>query len=216
MIEVLAQYAIPAVEGLHDLGGLGVPLFGVAFIIATLACFPASALTAVAGFLYGPVWGMVLISPLGVLSAGMAFGLTRHIGRPWVHQRVAKRPMLNAIDNAVAVQGFRLVFLLRLSSIVPFAPLSYSLGASQINARVFLFASWLGLMPGTFLYVYLGSLVADLTQLMTGQSSLDLSSYWLSGLGLSAVMIALCAVARYTRQMIHESSDKEVSCEQAL
>jgi len=216
MIEVLVQHAIPAIEGLHDLGGLGVALLGVVFIIATLACFPASALTAVAGFLYGPVWGMVLISPLGLLSAGTAFALARHIARPWVHQRVTKRPMLNAIDKAVAVQGFRVVFLLRLSSIVPFAPLSYSLGASQINARVFLSASLLGLMPGTFLYVYLGSLVPDLAQLMTGQSSLNLNSYWMSGLGLSAVMIALWAVARYARQMIHQSSDKEPSYEQAV
>lgn len=216
MIEFLSHEAMPVIESMRELGGWGVVLFGLVFLLATLTFFPASVLTVVAGFLYGPLWGMVLVSPLGLLSAGIAFSIARHIARPWVYRWMENRPRLTAVDRAVAGQGFRVVFLLRLSSIAPFAPLSYTLGASRINGRDFLVASWVGLMPGTFLYVYLGSLVPDLAQLFTGSLPVSQHSHWMTAVGLVATIIALWTITRFARQAIHQTTDKELNNEQAV
>lgn len=58
-----------------------------------------------------------------------------------------------------------MVFLLRLVSILPFVPLSYLLGMSRISTRQYLLATWAGLLPGTVLYVFIGSLVSEVSQL---------------------------------------------------
>jgi uncharacterized membrane protein YdjX (TVP38/TMEM64 family) len=154
----------------REAGWLGAGVFALVFIVATLAFVPASPLTTIAGFLYGPVWGTLLVSPVGVVAAALAFGFGRSVARPWVRRRLQHHPRLAAIDSAVGHRGFRIVFLLRLASIVPFAPLSYVLGASRIAGRDFGLASWLGLLPGTFLYVYLGSLVSSVGQILRGET----------------------------------------------
>lgn len=109
------------------------------------------------------------MSPISLLSALLAFVIARYLTRPWVLSRLGRRPHFAAVDQAVGQKGFRIALSLRLASIVPFAPLNCALGASRIGARDFLLASWLGVLPGTFLSVYLGSSVADIAQLLRGQ-----------------------------------------------
>ncbi|WP_413498507.1 TVP38/TMEM64 family protein [Buttiauxella gaviniae] len=72
---------------------------------------------------------------------------------------------MQAINTVISDDGFRVVFLLRLVSILPFVPLSYLLGMSRISTRQYLLATWAGLLPGTVLYVFIGSLVSEVSQL---------------------------------------------------
>ena len=52
--------------------------------------------------------------------------------------------------------------LLRLSPVVPFNVLNYAFGLTRVSLRDYVVASWIGMMPGTLLYVYLGSIAGDL------------------------------------------------------
>jgi uncharacterized membrane protein YdjX (TVP38/TMEM64 family) len=72
-------------------------------------------------------------------------------------------------DAAVGAQGFRVVLLLRLSPLFPFNLLNYALGLTRVRLRDFVLASLPGMLPGTLLYVYLGSLVTSVSQLTSGQ-----------------------------------------------
>lgn len=72
---------------------------------------------------------------------------------------------MQAINTVISDDGFRVVFLLRLVSILPFVPLSYLLGMNRISTRQYLLATWAGLLPGTVLYVFIGSLVSGVSQL---------------------------------------------------
>ncbi|WP_211249645.1 TVP38/TMEM64 family protein [Microvirgula aerodenitrificans] len=177
-------------------------LYAMVFVLATLAFLPASPLTAIAGYLYGPLWGTLLISPVGVLSAVLAFGIGRRAARPRVQRRLAHHPRLAAADRAVERGGFRVVFLLRLASIVPFAPLSYVLGASKMPARDFSLASWLGLLPGTFLYAYLGSLASDVTDILSAQAASGDGVRMLTWLGMGAVALVIVVLARSARAVV--------------
>lgn len=103
------------------------------------------------------------------------------------------------------VRRFSNCFLLRLASIVPFAPLSYGLGTSRIARRDFLLATWIGLLPGTFLYAYLGSLAADVAQIISGEITTNRSTQMMTWTGLVVALIALLTVARYARKAINQA-----------
>jgi len=182
------------------------------FVLATLALVPASLLTALAGFFFGPLWGTLLISPIGVLSATLAFFAGRTIARPWVRRRLERQPRLAAIDAAVAQHGFRIIFFLRLASFIPFAPLSYVLGSSRVCGRDFVLASWLGLLPGTVLYTYLGSLASSAGQIFNdGHTKTEGARqvFYLGGLVL--ISITLMVIAKIAHRALKTIISKEAS-----
>ena len=75
---------------------------------------------------------------------------------------IAAYPRFEVIDRAVGKEGFRIVLLVRLSPFFPSNALNYALGLTDIRLGHYLLASWIGLLPVTFLYVYLGSALKDL------------------------------------------------------
>jgi len=202
----LDQWSFLLIDWVRSAGALGVAGFAVAYVVATIAMLPGAALTLVAGFVYGPVWGTLLISPVSVIAAALAFLLGRSVARPWVAARVAARPEFEAIDAAIAAQGFRIVFLLRLSPLFPYNLLNYGLALTGISFWSYVAASAIGMLPGTFLYVYLGSLVPHAAQLVRGrpEASGPLGNvlYWA---GLVATLAATMMITRAARKALRVS-----------
>jgi uncharacterized membrane protein YdjX (TVP38/TMEM64 family) len=89
------------------------------------------------------------------------------------------------------------VFLLRDASVVPFAPLNCVLGAGRVRGRDFFIGSWLGLLPGTFMYVCLGSLVPRVSEILSGNfastSGCGRGLYWF---GFAAMLLIVARIAR--------------------
>lgn len=142
----------------RDSGNTGVVLFFAAYVVSTVALLPGSLLTLAAGFAYGPVWGLAIASPASVTGATCAFLLGRTLLRDWAASQAARSPRARAIDAAVAREGGKLVLLLRLSPLIPFNLLNYVLSLSRVSLGTYVVASFVGMLPGTALYVYLGSL----------------------------------------------------------
>ena len=160
---------LPAlVTWVRDLGALGVLAYAVVYILATVLMMPGSILTLAAGFMYGPVWGFLAVSPISVLAATISFLLGRTVAREAILRRVEANPRFAAIDAALGREGFELVALLRLSPAFPFALSNYLFGLTGVRTSHYVLGSWVGMLPGTFMYVYFGSLVGDVTQLAGG------------------------------------------------
>ncbi len=153
-IMVILEHALKIMESLGPFGPL---VFVPLFILATTLFFPGALLVLAAGALFGVPLGFALVSVSCVLSAGMVFLAGRHLSRGWILKKVASHKKIKALDDAVAEKGWRMVFLLRLTSVLPFPLLNYALGLSKIRFKEYILASWIGMMPGTLLYVYLGS-----------------------------------------------------------
>jgi rSAM/selenodomain-associated transferase 2 len=191
------------IEWLRAAGPLGALIFATAYIFATVLMLPASLLTLAAGFLYGPLWGTLLVSPVSVSAATCAFLVGRFLARDAVARRLESVPRFSVIDRAIGDRGLKIVLLLRLSPLVPFSLLNYSLGLTRVRGRDFLIGSALGMLPGTVLYVYLGSLVAGAGDLLSGAAASDepwaRALYWL---GLAATLAATVILSRVARSAL--------------
>jgi uncharacterized membrane protein YdjX (TVP38/TMEM64 family) len=118
---------------------------------------PAAALGVGAGAIYG-VWLGFLIAAIGTLGgATLAFFLARSVFRPLVHRFMSGRPLLIRMDQLVTRDGWKTVFLLRMSPVLPFAATSYGFGLTSIGFRSYLFGT-LGALPSLLGYVVLGVL----------------------------------------------------------
>jgi uncharacterized membrane protein YdjX (TVP38/TMEM64 family) len=191
------------VERIRDTGLRGAGLFVVLYVVATVLVMPASVLTLGAGFAYGPVYGSLLVVVASNLGALAAFLLGRTALRERVSHRLESQPRFSAVDAAVADQGFKVVLLLRLSPLFPFNLLNYALGLTRVRPRDYVLASLLGMLPGTVLYVYLGSLVTSVAQLSRGQRpEAGLSGQLLFWGGLAATVLVTVYVTRLARRAL--------------
>ena len=159
---------------------------------------PGSALGLGAGALFGVVRGSLLVSLGSTLGATCAFLLGRYLARGWVAKKIEGRASFAAIDRAVADEGWKIVFLTRLSPVFPFTLLNYAFGLTRVSLRDYVLASWIGMMPGTVMYVYLGSLaragVADRQRTP--------AEWVLYGFGLLATVAVTVIVTRIARRAL--------------
>jgi len=203
----IARYIEKPAEWIRDAGALGVVVYGLAYVLLTVLLIPGSVVTLLAGYAYGVVKGTMIVSPASVAAATAAFVLGRTVARRWVAARVEKNPRFAAIDRAVGRSGFKIVALLRLSPVFPFTLLNYALGLTRVRLRDYVLASFLGMLPGTVMYVYLGSLVTSAAALAGGSREKTPAEFALYGLGLLATIGVTVYVTRLARRALRDAVD---------
>ena len=147
-----------ALDGIARLGPWAAVLFIAIYVVATVLLIPGSVLTLGAGAVFGVVWGSIYVSIGSTLGATCAFLVGRHLARNAVARGIEGNQRFAAIDQAVAVEGWKIVGLTRLSPIFPFTLLNYAFGLTRVRLWHYVLASWMGMLPGTILYVYIGSI----------------------------------------------------------
>lgn len=160
-LQLLLQRALLWVK---NLGCVGVITFVVIYNLAAVFLIPGALLTLGGGALYGVFWGSVYVVVAATLGAIIAFLVGRYYARSWVNRQLQRHPKFQAIDKAVAREGLKIVFLTRLSPIFPFNLLNYAFGVTCVSLKDYFIGS-LGMIPGTVMYVYLGSLAGDIMAL---------------------------------------------------
>ena len=202
-------YLRDVLEWVRDRGTAGVLIFGAVYITATVFFIPGSILTLGAGFIYGVVWGSIYVSVASTLGATAAFVVGRYFARDWIAAKVAGNKRFAAIDDAVGDEGWKIVGLTRLSPIFPFNLLNYAYGLTKVPLRDYFFASWIGMMPGTVMYVYIGSLAGDLATLGAGERARTTGEWVLYGVGLLATVAVTIFVTRLARRALQRRIDVE-------
>lgn len=189
-----------ALDGVAQLGPWGGVIFIGIYVVATVLFVPGSVLTLGAGAVFGVVWGSVLVSMAATLGATAAFLVGRYLAREAIARKTAGNARFAAIDQAVAREGWKIVGLTRLSPVFPFTLLNYAFGLTQVSLRDYVLASWIGMMPGTVMYVYLGSLA----QVATSERVRTPGEWALYGIGLLATVGVTVYVTRLARQALAE------------
>ena len=196
-----AVAAIPQFTAWVDgLGALGAIAFVLAYVAVTVALVPASLLTLAAGAVFGLARGVPLVLVGASLGATAAFLVSRYAARDAVERRLARRPKLGAVMDAVSRDGRRIALLLRLSPLVPFGVLNYALGVTRLRLADFVVAL-VGIVPGTVLYVYYGTVAGSLAEAAGGDGR-SAAEWALLAAGLVATLLATLLVTRAARRAL--------------
>lgn len=152
----VAEALESVVTWVESLGPLAPFAFIAVYLLVTILMLPASLLTLAAGSVFGLVKGTLLVAAGATLGMAATFLIGRYLARPAVERRFAQSPRFVAIDRAVGKGGWKIVALLRLSPAVPFNLQNYLYGLTAIRFWPCILASAVSILPGTFMYVYLG------------------------------------------------------------
>jgi uncharacterized membrane protein YdjX (TVP38/TMEM64 family) len=185
-------------EWVERMGPTGPVVFIALYVVACVLFIPGSALTLGAGAIFGVVRGSILVSVASTLGATAAFLVGRYAARDWVARKIEKNAKFRAIDQAVAGEGWKIVGLTRLSPVFPFSLLNYAYGLTKVSLRDYVLASWIGMMPGTVMYVYLGSLArlgVESETATTAQTAMKV-------VGLLASVVVTVYVTRVARRAL--------------
>ena len=195
----LDDWLVWTAEWVRAAGAPGIALYVVLYVVATVLLLPGSALTLVAGFAWGPILGSVIVLPTATMASLLAFLVGRFVARDWVERKIRRRPRFAAVDRAVKNRSFRVVLLLRLSPVFPYNFLNYALGLTGVPLGRYALASFIGMLPGTVLYVYVGSLVTNASRLVRGATQPGSAQAAFYMVGLIATVAVAWLLAHYAR-----------------
>src|SRR5437773_339900 len=187
-----------------QMGVAGIFIFIGVYAIATVLLAPGSILTIGAGFAFGLWKGFLAVSAGATLGASLAFLVARFIARDKVEAIAKRNEKFRNIDHAIGQQGAKLVFLLRLSPVIPFNLSNYLYGLSAVKFWPYVLASWIGMIPGTFLYVYIGTAgKAAVAAAAGGEAVKHGWQYWtFMDVGLAATIFVTIWVTKIARDAL--------------
>jgi uncharacterized membrane protein YdjX (TVP38/TMEM64 family) len=188
-----------ALDWVGRLGPWGPLIFIAIYILACVLFLPGSILTLGGGVLFGVIKGSIIVSISATLGATCAFLVGRYLARDWVAKKIQTNEKFQAIDEAVAREGWKIVGLTRLSPVFPFNLLNYAYGLTRVSVRAYFFASWIGMMPGTIMYVYIGSLAGEVAKLGSEGRTRTSAEWALYIVGLIATIAVTIFITRIAR-----------------
>lgn len=183
-------------------------VFVLLYIGACVLLVPATFPTMAAGVLFDLPVGVALVSVASTTAAGLSFALGRTLLRDQVERWLASRPRLRALDAAVAREGTRVVALARLSPLVPFSAVNYAFGVTRIGFWRHLLVTLVSTLPGTTLYVWLGSATARVTDLRAQATPTRAGEALFWG-GLLATLVLTTLLTRMATRALSEVIDED-------
>lgn len=193
-LETFSQW----IEGLGIRGGV---VFVAVYAIATLLLAPGALFTLAAGLVFGLAWGFPIVMIGATLGSSLAFLIARYLLRERIKSVLHKRPKFRAVDEAVSEDGWKIVLLLRLSPLVPFNLQNYFFGITEIKFWQYMVATFVGIIPGVILYLYLGAAGGALT----GDSEWGTAQWIFFGVGLAATIAMAVLVTTKAKKKLEQA-----------
>jgi uncharacterized membrane protein YdjX (TVP38/TMEM64 family) len=192
-----------------QMGTAGIFIFIGVYAVATVLLAPGAILTIGAGFAFGLWKGFLAVSGGATIGAALAFLVARFIARDKIEAIAQRNDKFRKIDNAIGRQGAKLIFLLRLSPVIPFNLSNYFYGLTGVKFWPYVLVSWIGMMPGTFLYVYIGTAgKAAVAAAAGGQAVKHDWQYWtFLCVGFIATIIVTIWVTKIARDALKNTGD---------
>jgi uncharacterized membrane protein YdjX (TVP38/TMEM64 family) len=189
----------------QEQGAVGMVWFALAYAVATVFMLPGSLLTLAGGAAFGLLPGFVTVLLGATLGAALAFLVSRHLARRSVEGWIESKPSFTAVDRAVAEEGWKIVFLTRLSPVFPFNFQNYAYGLTRISFWHYTWASLIGMIPGAFMYVYLGTLGKSGLEAAAGADGTEGMKLALQAVGLIATVLVTVLITRTARKALKEA-----------
>ena len=199
--ELLSSFLV----SIQSLGLIGVIAFVLIYVLATVALIPGSILTLGAGVIFGVVWGSIYVLIGAIIGETFAFLLGRYLVRDWITLKFANNQTFMTLDRALNREGWKIIFLTRLSPIFPFSLLNYAFGVTGIALKDYFLGS-IGMIPMTIAYVYFGSLAGDLATIGQASQLANPELQWtIKIVGFLATIAATFYITRIAKKALAKS-----------
>ncbi len=198
-------------QWIESLGYLGPLVFILMYVIASIAFIPGSVLTLGAAAVFGFGWGLLWVIVGANLGANLAFLIGRYFARDAISKQIEGNQRFEAIDRAVKNEGWKIVGLTRLSPAFPFNLLNYAFGLTNVRWIEYGLATLIGMLPGTIMYVYIGSL----GKLAAESDKTSTAQIVLTVVGLLATVAVTVLITRKAKQALNEKAGLETVPESA-
>ena len=186
---------------IEALGALGPVVFILIYAAAVVAALPGSAITIIAGAIFGSVLGVIIVSIASTVGAALAFLVGRYFARDAIAKWLSKRERFKKLDDLTEKHGAIIVALVRIVPLFPFNIVNYGFGLTKVRFWTYVFWSWVCMLPGTVLYVVGTDAIS--------QAIIQKRVPWpLIGV-LIGVGILLVVLVKFARKRLHEE-DQEV------
>jgi len=169
--------------------------------VSAVVMLPGWVPMALAGLLFGLLPGIAYGTAAIACGATAAMVTGRSVARPWVAARIAGNPKLAALDQALEERAFVVVFLTRVSFVLPFNLLNYAYGLTRVRLGTYVAATTLGMLPVVGLYVYLGTLAGDIGAVLSGEAKPG-GSWWIAAVGLAVIATMIIVVRRAVKRVL--------------
>ena len=185
-------------------GAYGPLVFMIVYALAVLAWVPGWWLTFAGGVIFDVLPATAYVFVGSTVGSSLAFLAARYVARGAVERWLAGSGRLDRMDRALSRQGWKVVFLLRLSPVFPFTPMNFLLGLTRLRFRDYLLASP-GMLPGSLMYVYMGKVAGDVARVVAGVPLERGPLGWsVLGLGLLATVALALIITRMARRVLAE------------
>jgi len=196
----LSEWIADLVLRLAELGPWGQVLFVGLYIVASLTMAPAFILTFAAGAVWGLWQGSLLVYAGALLGSSAVHVLASPLSQSRMMRWLDRDPRVAAVRRAIAGEGVWVMFLLRLSPLIPFVQLNYALALSGVRYKDYMIAT-LGMWPTIIMYVYYGKVAGDVAALAAGVAPTRGPEYYaLLVIGLVATIVATTMITRAAKK----------------
>jgi uncharacterized membrane protein YdjX (TVP38/TMEM64 family) len=193
-----------AVTWVRGTGTIGVIVFSLVYIALAVTMLPTTQMYLAAGMLYGALWGGLLMNTLGVVVELCTLVIVNTSLRSRIEPILERHPRLNALDRAIQHRTLSILFLLRLSPLMPFGALNYALALTKVPLWKRVVTNFVGMLPCTLMITYVGSFLSSVTQLADAQPPSAWKHVALWG-GLAVTIAATVLATRATKHALREA-----------
>jgi len=160
---------------------LVIALYGAVYVLFTAFSLPgAVVLTLAGGAIFGVLTGTLVVSLSSTTGATMAFIGARYMFRDWIEKKY--RGNLAKFSEGVAENGFSYLLFLRLVPIFPFFIINVVMGLTRVDLKTYVVASWIGMLPGTFVFIYAGAQLSGIDSIGSVMSGRVLLAFLMLGI----------------------------------
>ena len=180
---------------------LGILIFIIVYILSIIFILPASWLSLLGGYLYGPFLGTLIVFFSAFLGASFSYMISRRFLSERVKKIINQFSKLSLLEKVIQKGGLKLIIFSRLSPIFPFSILNYFYGLNKISYKNFALGL-LCILPGTYFYCSLGSIANNLNEIINLKFS---DNAFISIVSVISTALVIYWSSKYANEIINET-----------
>lgn len=201
----VSSYLQRLITWADGIGTIGRVVYIFFYAAAAILFVPGSILTLGAGYLFGLGEGVIVVAIGATIGAAGAFVVGKYFMTDWIRERTSHYPKFQSVYHAIGKEGGKIIFFLRLSPLFPFSASNYLYSLTSVRFIPYVVATFFGILPGTVMYVYFGTLIESLTDLAGEGRERSPLEWILYGVGLVATVFITIYATRIAKKAIAKS-----------